>query len=194
MNYVYDIVLNFQDKYYDFYEWLKKDKIINIKKIPIFKINNNDYLNIKNDNVIIENNIIKNKICLLTSGLEVMAIMKDNNGKIIKKSSLIFEESDDILKDKDKIKQLDIKYKIIKKNKTIIQSRIKEMKLKYITNYLKNKDKKKDEYLLKYLYYEIYGHEEENIDTIYNDLIKLSHKDINKIYENIKKINAELKQ
>ncbi len=32
MEYVYDIVLNFRDKYYDFYEWNKKDKIINIKK------------------------------------------------------------------------------------------------------------------------------------------------------------------
>ena len=37
MEYVYDIVLNFMDKYYDYYEWKKKDRIINIKKIPLFK-------------------------------------------------------------------------------------------------------------------------------------------------------------
>ena len=33
MEYIYDIVLNFQDNYYDFYEWQKKDKIIPIKVI-----------------------------------------------------------------------------------------------------------------------------------------------------------------
>ena len=32
MDYVYDIVLNFQKEYYEFYEWKSSDKIINIKK------------------------------------------------------------------------------------------------------------------------------------------------------------------
>ena len=34
MEYVYDIVLNFDNYYYDFYEWKTTDKIINIKNDP----------------------------------------------------------------------------------------------------------------------------------------------------------------
>ena len=38
MEYIYDIVLNFNDCYYEFYEWNSKDKIINVKKIPVYRI------------------------------------------------------------------------------------------------------------------------------------------------------------
>ena len=31
MDYIYDIVLNFQKDYHDFYEWKSTDKIINVK-------------------------------------------------------------------------------------------------------------------------------------------------------------------
>lgn len=196
MEYIYDIVLNFQDEYYDYYEWQNKDKIINIKKIPIYKINNKDYINIKNNITTIDKKSLPktNKMFLLTSGIEVMAVLINNNGKVIKKSSLIFEESDDILTDKDEIKLIDIKYIINKKKNIIIKSRIEKLKTKFINNYLKKIDKSKDEYLLKYLYYEIFNIEQENIETIYNDLLKLSKSNINKIYDGIKKINIELKQ
>lgn len=195
MEYIYDIVLNFQDNYYDFYEWQKKDKIINIKKIPIYKINNKDYLNIKNNKVTIYKESLPktNNMFLLTSGIEIIAILINNKGKILKKSSLIFEESDDILEDKDKIKVINIKYKIDKKNPTNINSRIEQEKIKFINKFFKNIDKRKDEYLLKYLYYEIYN-KEEDIDIIYNKLLALSKNDINKIYNSIQTLNKELKQ
>ena len=35
MDYIYDIVLNFHENYYEFYEWKSSDKIINVKKITI---------------------------------------------------------------------------------------------------------------------------------------------------------------
>lgn len=195
MEYIYDIVLNFQDNYYDFYEWQKKDKIINIKKIPIYKINNKDYLNIKNNKVTIYKESLPktNNMFLLTSGIEIIAILINNKGRILKKSSLIFEESDDILEDKDKIKVINIKYKIDKKNPTNINSRIEQEKIKFINKFFKNIDKRKDEYLLKYLYYEIYN-KEEDIDIIYNKLLALSKNDINKIYNSIQTLNKELKQ
>lgn len=196
MEYIYDIVLNYQEQYYDFYEWLKTDRITNIKKIPIYKVENKNYLDIKNNQVIIERNTLpkKDKRFLITSGVEVMGLLIDNNGKVLKKSSLIFEESDDILEDKDEIKQINIKYKIYKKSIPNIKSRVMIEKTKYIKEYFKKIDKIKDEYLLKYLYYEIYNIEQNDIDTIYKELLKLSKQDINKIYNGIKQINLELKQ
>ena len=38
MNYIYDVITNFNDTYYDFYEWNKKDKLTHFKKIPIINI------------------------------------------------------------------------------------------------------------------------------------------------------------
>ena len=84
MEYIYDIVLNFKDRYYEFYEWKKKDKIINIKKIPIYKIKNKDYLNIKNNEVLINKKTLpkQNKMFLLASNKEIMGILLNNNGNI----------------------------------------------------------------------------------------------------------------
>ena len=116
MDYIYDIVLNFHENYYEFYEWKSTDKIINIKRIPIYKISTKDYLNIKNNYTTIDKQSLpkQNKMFLITNGIEVMGLLLDNLGKVIKKSSLIFEESDEIIEDKDLLKLINIKYKIDK--------------------------------------------------------------------------------
>ena len=194
MDYVYDIVLNFHDTYYEFYEWKSTDKIINIKKIPIYKVSTKDYLNIKNNDIIIDSKTLSktNKMFLITSGFEILGLYLDSNGKVLKKSSLIFEESDDILEDKDLFKNINIKYQIIKTNKITYQSRITKEKSKYIKKYLKSLDKTKDEYILKYIYYDIYNLIEEDSDIIYSKLQELSKKDLNKIYQSIKRVKQEL--
>ena len=48
MNYIYNIALNFQKNFVDFFEWNLNDNIIYINKIPIFKVSNYDFNNIKN--------------------------------------------------------------------------------------------------------------------------------------------------
>lgn len=194
MDYVYDIVLNFHDTYYEFYEWKSTDKIINVKKIPIYKVSTKDYLNIKNNDIIIDSKTLlkTNKIFLITSGFEIIGLYLDSTGKVLKKSSLIFEESDDILEDKDLIKSINIKYQIIKQNKITYQSRINKEKSKYLKKYFKSLDKVKDEYLLKYIYYDIYNIPEEDSNIIYKKLQELLKKDLNKIYDSIKRVNHEL--
>lgn len=196
MEYVYDIVLNFRESYYEFYEWHSKDKIINLKRVPIYKISNQDYLNIKYNNIIIDKSSLpkQNKIFLLTSGLEVMGILINNNGMIIKKSSLLFDEADEILEDRDNLITIDIKYEITKQNKIEFKSRTLKEKSEFINNYLNKLDKEKDEYLLKYIYYEIYNKEEKNIDTVIQKLNELSKENVSIIFDSIKKVNLELKQ
>ena len=51
MNYIYDIILNFQKEYYDFYEWNNNDHIYHMRKIPIIKVNNKQLLDIKNNTI-----------------------------------------------------------------------------------------------------------------------------------------------
>jgi len=196
MDYIYDIILNFQEKYYDFYEWRPSDKIINIKKIPIYKISTSDYLNIKKYLVIIDRNTLskQSKTILLTNGIEVMGILLDNYGKVIKLSSLLFDESDEILEDKDNIKLINIKYRILKKRNLKLISRHNLERQNYINNYLKNINITKDEYLIKYLYYDIYGIEENDPNKVYNQLLLLSKENLNLLYSSIQKVNLELKK
>ena len=170
MDYIYDIVLNFQNNYYDFYEWKSTDKIINIKKILVYKVNNQDYLNLKyNDIILDKKNLPKQtNMFLVTNEIEVMALLLDNNGKIIKRSSLMFDEADEVLEEKETIKELKIKYKKNISKQHISYSRITSEKTNFLEKYFNDIDKYKDEYLLKYIYYDIYNIEEENINEIYN--------------------------
>lgn len=196
MDYIYDIVLNFQNNYYDFYEWKPSDKIINIKKIPVYKVNDENYLNLKYNEVILDRKIIPKqlKMFLVTNGIEVMGLLLDNEGKVLKKSSLLFEEADEVLKEKETIKAMPLKYKknILKSHN--LNNRLNIEKRQYLENYLSNINIKNDEYLLKYIYYEIYNKEENNINKIYQNLIELVNNDINRLYENVKKISIELKK
>ena len=188
MEYIYDITLNFQDNYYDFYEWLPQDKIVNIKKIPIYKIKTKDYLNIKNNEISINS---PNNMLLLTNGIEIMGLLLNKKNKVIKKSSLTFEDTDDILIDKDEIKPLTIKYSILKKKKISHLSRLTQEKELYVKKFFKEE---KDQYFLKYLYYDIFNIEEENITVINNNLKKLLITDIDKLYQSIINVNQELKK
>lgn len=196
MDYIYDIILNFQNNYYDFYEWKPKDKLINVKKILVYKISNEDYLNLKYNDVVIDNQTLPKytKMMLVTNGEEVMGILLDQTGKVIKKSSLLFEESDEVLEEISILKSLKINYLKNNYKNHIPLSRIEEEKIKFLKEFFSDINQVKDEYLLKYIYYDIYSKEEANTDIIYKQLKLLINTNINKIYNSIKKISIELKQ
>lgn len=196
MDYIYDIVLNFQNNYYDFYEWKPQDKVINIKKIPVYMVNNQDYLNLKYNEVILD---IKgfpkfSKMFLVTNGLEVMGLLLDFGGKIIKRSSLLFDDADEVLEEKETFKALPLKYKRNISKEHPQESRIETEKIIFLKKYFSKIDLSKDEYLLKYIYYDIYKKEENNINKVHQELHNLINSNINKIYNSIKKVSIELKK
>ena len=53
MNYIYDVVLNFQDDLIEFYEWSSEDTIDHIKRIPIFRISSQNLNDLINKNIVI---------------------------------------------------------------------------------------------------------------------------------------------
>lgn len=193
MDYIYDIVLNFQKDYCDFYEWKISDKIINIKKIPVYSTTDIDYLNLKYNDVILDYKE-ENRMFLITNGSEVMGILLDRNGKITKRSSLLLDESDEVLEEKETIKPFNIKYKSNNTRTHNIISRIKKEKIQYLEKYLSNLDFNNDEYLLKYIYFEIFKKEENDIKVVYKKLKDLINDNLDIIYNSIKKVNLELQQ
>ena len=196
MDYIYDIVLNFQNSYYDFFEWKASDKVINVKKILVYKTSDEDYLNLKYNEVILDTKELPKqaKMFLLTNGTEVMGILLDNYGKVIKRSSLLFDEADEVVEDKDVIKELPLTYKKNISKSHTSSSRLVTEKTKFLEKYFSNIDINQDEYLLKYIYYEIYNKDENDINIIYRDLKNLIKTDIDKIYNSIKKVSIELKK
>ena len=51
MNYIYDILLNYNKKLYEFYDWNLSDSIVHIRKIPIFKISTNQLIDLVNNKI-----------------------------------------------------------------------------------------------------------------------------------------------
>lgn len=192
MNYVYDVLLNFNKELYDFFDWNSSDIISHIRKILLFRVNNKVMNDLKNNNIMVnqdfltkisnrtemftsQNVKIINYACLFTNGLEVIALKFDKNGLVMHKSHLLVDEEEEVLDSINDLEEYDLKYKVLnsmpinyfKTRKEREIEKFIDKKLKEITN--------DDTEKLRYLYYECFNKREENIDKI------------------ILKINAELK-
>ena len=156
MTYIYDILLNFNQDFYEFYEWEKGDYLTLIKKIPIYKvkssfledvltkkikINDPITLEIMNKCEIIENKKVKQLkyACLITDGYKVLAISLNNNLEILKVSDLLLDEASDVLAISKGYKIREIAYNTKgEKNNYNFLTR-KEIKIKkYLKEELKN--------------------------------------------------------
>ena len=195
MNYIYNIYLNFNKIYYDFYEWDDNDNVLNVKKIPIVKINNNDFKNIITNNIKLSNKLysqINNKTeinnnnldCIIFTDTKNIIALEFNKEKISNKiSTFLLEDEYNILEKSKKLKEEKIDYKILNKRKYLTNTR-EEFKIK---RYLLNNINKLSQDTLKYIYYDCYNIREDNIKIIINNIIK----DINyntKICDKIYKI------
>ena len=178
MYYIFDVLLDFNNELYDFYEWYSKDKIENFKKIPIFRISDDDLYNLINYKVNVSKDFL-NKIykkseghygsyryaSLFTNNKKIFALEFGSDGSIKNYSSLLPDEEDDILMHMKKLNILKLDYKIsnIKvnaHNKVRYIDDISTYNKKYLENLYKNK--MFDE--VNYLYSEVYD------DGLKNDI------------------------
>ena len=194
MVYIYDILLNFNKNLYEYYEWEKKDNIVHIKKIPIFKVTSNVLNDILTKNIKIDNsffNIILNKCeifdkkrikcikyaCLFTDSYKIIGVKFQENEILL--SDLLLDEADDSCSISNRCKLFKLEYNILgDKNieyfKTRNEIKIKNKLIEEINNIYNNKEYGK----LKYLYFEYFNKYIENIDDCYNELLN-SLEDIN---------------
>ena len=203
MNYIYDIVLNFHEIYYEFFEWQKKDKIKNIIKIPIYRVSDNNLKILKENKVRIDNSFYekikkdnknyKKIVCLVSNTKQSIGLLFNEKGYLLKRSSMIYEEEEEANEYSKTLKITPIHYlenqKIKRKKSLRLEIEKKESLIKYI-------EKTTDLSTLKYLYYEYYQEECNNIDKIKNSLLKELKKEWNqkqkKIYETTILINKNL--
>lgn len=193
MNYIYDIYINLNKTLYDFFDWNKNDKITHIKKIPIFRLDIDDFINFVNYNIKVSDeflNCIKNSTetwsckekinnCALFCDINsIIAIEFNDEGVSIRKSYLMIEEEAEVLEDIN-IRQIHLNYKILNKTNTLLKTR-KELKEEvFIKKELKNIDNDK----LNYIYFECFGKKESDKQTKINKLSKI--KSDSKVYKNL---------
>lgn len=206
MTYIYDILLNFNEEYYDFYDWNKDDRIMHIKKIPIYRINDRDLKNIMNSTVVFENRFldmikdrtevflrheIKNmKFCCLLCGKEkIIAINLNENGKVIGKSDLLIDEYSEIINVIEDYSYTQVTYVIENKNED--------------NNFTTRKLKEKNKFVIKelncfsldeleYIYYECFLENESSKQAIIKKLYE--YDDQEQLYKLVKIISRRYKK
>ena len=204
MNFIYDIVLNFNKEYYNFFEWNKKDNIINVKKIPLFMVSNSIFNNMKYDIVKVSSdfiNMIKDKTyiyskkdsiisCLISNGKEVIGIMFDTEGNVIKRSSLLLDEEEEVLDEVYDENVFNIDIVSVKKRKISNINRMQKDKSNYLLKYIK---KENNTLNLKYLYYDYFEEEEEDIvkikDRLNYEITNNYNKKLSKLYDTVQIFN-----
>lgn len=199
MNYIYDILINFQPLLIDSYEWNKEDEIIHIRKMPLIKIETDKLLEILKNQVKFDSEWIKlfqNKTevftnkkiefikyaCLLSDGLEVVALRFNENGIVKGKSSLLIEEAIEAIEYASPLPKVDIKYEVIGKNKIDFKTR-REMRINnYIIKELQKVIKDNNQDKLNYLYLECFGHKYDSKKPIEIELIDQLNDNFDEIY------------
>lgn len=212
MNYIYDVLLNFQKEYYDFYEWNKNDNIYHMRKIPIIKIKEKQFYEIKNNIIKFEEdniNFLNNKLAerfkqnsitkmkhtiILSTNKESMAIKINKNGLVNYKSSLLPDEQDDVIEILKFKKEIILNYTVIQKNKqNYFKTRFEIENENFILNELNKIYKEKNLKKLNYLCLECFNKPESNINNAYNKLkneLNKTNKNFKKLY-NIFKITSQ---
>lgn len=189
MTYVYDVTLNFNNIFYDFFEWNNTDYLYHIKKIPLIEVDKKIFNDLFLNNV----KFIGKSLDMIKDKTEVYgkkdkrltcALIKYNNNIFALKfednisveiSSILVEEELDILEVKTKINN-NLEYKIINKRNNITTTRHEVKNKVFLKNQINNLNLIKDKEKIKYLYFEYFGN---MIDNVKDALTKLKE-EINK--------------
>lgn len=198
MNYIYDILANFNDVYYDFFDWNESDNIIHIKKVPIIKVSNDFFNNVKFNDVFVDNKLIekiyhktdffktnKNKygyVCILCDGNEAIIVNFSSKGSVLGRSSLLIDEENEVIDISEVIDVSDYGI-VVKENyscdffKTRRESSFVNMFLQELR--IMDNDK------LKYLYFECFDEREDDINIINDRIISELKNNFEAIYSKI---------
>ena len=158
MTYIYDVTLNFNETLYDFFEWNNSDTLTHVRKIPIFKVSNEVFIDILSNAIKVSDTILskmkdktdvygkKNKsftACLIRNEDNIIALKFNEDGVSKYISNIVVEEELDILEIKVNTTKT-FEYEIIKPRKNLLTTRYDSMNKTYIEKQLNslNVDKK----------------------------------------------------
>ena len=198
MNYIYDILANFNENYYEFYDWNNKDEIIHIKRLPIIKVTRKTLNNIKQNDVMVEKKLLEkiykkteffkskqktyNYICALCDGTKAIIVRFDSDGNTTGKSSLLIDEENEIIDISETMQTFEFEIKEKSSTKTDNFKTRKEIE---INNYILNELKKIDDEKLKYLYFDCFDKKETDTKKILTKILNEIKNNFEEVYQKI---------
>lgn len=179
-----DITLNFLDNYFPFYEWLENDDIKSYKKCFVYKVETNVINDIIQNEIMALENLPKNMPIIFTDEYSFVGVDFIDN-KSVYKSSIPLNEEEKIIR---LVKYLDnhkLKYKIISNNKIKNDLRCEKYIKSIISQEIKSLIENNNLEKIKFLYYEWFNKEENDINKIVKNINKKLE---NSISQNEKRI------
>ena len=188
MIFIYDILINLNNDYFEFYDWEDCDDIKHIRKVPLVKVNDEVINHIINKTLIINktflNNIHKKSEifsgkqidyidygCVFGSNDKAIYTVFNNNGIIEKTSSIMVGEELEILEILETLIEKEIKYKLIEKENVRNFNTRKETNI--INNILSELKKiKNDREKIEYLCYEWFNDKNYSYDKLVGSIEK----------------------
>ena len=147
-----NITLNFQEKYYPFYEWLKDDNIECFNNVVLYKVSSktiNDFIEYKVRLLGIDKSPV-----IFSDGYSFIALELDEKGNAIYKSSLLLNDEIELTNKCDNLNKTKIEYQKLFMEKRSNDLREYEQIKKTINLELQVIREKHDIEKLEYLYYE----------------------------------------
>lgn len=206
MYYYYDVLLNFgaDSEIFEFYEWEETDNVEFIKKIPLFRVSTDclkDFLRYKAKfeetliGQIKEKTIIKGSsevinTFIVSDSKNALALEINEKGEVVSRSKLLPGDELNLSEVMFTMKESTLQYEKLekyKKNTGLRQIREIKKLIQYEieTLYHENNSGK-----LKYLYYEWFNKNSDNIDDIYKEMTlslqKEYNDDLKRVYDFIK--------
>lgn len=195
MNTVYDLLLNFQEEAFAFYEWEKEDTIEHIKRIPMVRISSQMLYDMMASTISIDQAFLKkiyrltekydlqrmDYVCLFTDGNMALAVEFKEDGEEISKSRLLLEDEEEIMKYVSQEEEEKIFYVVLSKKEDPSFFTRKEKRVRhFLTREVIYSYEKKEYSKLRYLYLEYFNASEKNYKKMKEELLHSMDQTLNK--------------
>ncbi len=170
MNYVYDILSNFNQELYDFYDWSKNDNFTHLRKVPSFRVSKEVLVDLMFKKVKIKGNLLKLikdktqvftkegvdviEYCFIVSdSVNALGVILDEDGVVYKRSKFLVSEELEINKCLKTSKIYNVEYNLLSSkthysNMTRNEEKVTNLILNELELIMDSTDK------IDYLYYE----------------------------------------
>ena len=206
MNYVYDILSNFNQELYDFYDWDKNDNFTHLRKVPSFRVSKEVLVDLMFKKVKIKGNLLKLikdktqvftkegvdviEYCFIVSdSVNALGVILDEDGVVYKRSKFLVSEELEINKCLKTSKIYNVEYNLLSSkthysNMTRNEEKVTNLILNELELIMDSTDK------IDYLYYEWFNKDEKNIEFMKKNITKKLNGPISdsekKVYDLIK--------
>lgn len=195
MYYYYDVLLNFgaDEELFEFYEWESDDNVEFVKKIPLFRVTldcliDNLKYKTKFDSSLVEQikekTIIKGSLeninsFLISDSKNALALEINEEGEVISRSKLLPSDELNISEVMFTMRESTLHYEKLEKYPNVTSLRQERKIKKLIKQEIDTLYKEKNVSKLKYLYYEWFNKNNDNIEKIYKTMTSSLQKGYN---------------